>query len=335
MASLNEHLEARETLTRARSLNEQFFQTFKSETEKKSSLFASLRNKIKYKTEESMKKLIENESKILQQVTNLENKFIEIYEAFFKFEHEIEDKLNQLEPALNESKQANYKQLNESIRSELANLENLNDKYQQLTSKENDLETVEFKIDETFLNKLIEKNNIFMKESLEYHQYNNKPKLSKCAKCSLDLNGTYNIFNEQKFHSHCFLCCQCNLEILENVFYTNNDSNEIKPLCRVCFNLNLVEKANVCHKCEQPILDTLINFKNFHFHDYCLVCDACEKSLIGVAIYSDKENRPFCIECYTQKEAKQCAICSQLIVPNQTSFLFESKHFHKGGLNLF
>ena len=98
----------------------------------------------------------------------------------------------------------------------------------------------------------------------------------------------------------------------------------------MCFNLNLVDKASTCFKCEQPILDTLINFKNNHFHDYCLVCNGCDKSLIGVAIYSDKECNPFCIECYTKKEAKTCAICLQLIVPNQISFLFEAKNFHKG-----
>lgn len=318
----SDHLVAKENLSKARHLNDDFFRHFNEETESKSLLFINLRQKIKDKTEDSMKKLIENESKILTQVTNLENKFIEIFELFAKSERDSEDKLNQWDTQLLTNEQQN-KQLYEIIRDELSSLETLNNKFKQLTSRDTELDfnSIDFKIDETFLNKLIEKNNIFMKESLEYHIFKTKQKVSKCAKCNLDLSGTYNIFNEQKFHSHCFLCCQCDLEILENVFYTNNDSNEIKPLCRVCFNLNLVDKANTCFKCQQPILDTLINFKNFHFHDYCLVCDSCDKTLIGVAIYSDKENKPFCIECYTKREAKQCAICTQLIVPNQTSFL--------------
>jgi len=345
--------EVKDIFNKARELNDSFFYECNQETEKKSLLFVNLRNKIKTKTEESIKKIIENESKILTQVTNLEAKFIELFELFVKYERNAETNLNKLENQLSlltikSNDQVNNNNsllLRENIKNELINLENYNLKFKQLLQKETDLETNnDFKIDESFLNKLIEKNNIFLKECLEYQNLNNNKTTasttsatiststtsSKCGKCGLDLSGTYNIFNEKKYHSYCFLCCQCDLEILENVFYTNNDTNDIKPLCRVCFNLNLVDKASQCFKCQQPILDTLINFKNNQFHDYCLICESCNKSLIGEAIYSDKLNKPFCIDCFTKREAKQCAICLQLIVPNQISFLFESKNFHKG-----
>ena len=68
MANTN-MFEIKDKFTRARELNESFFQLCNQESEKKSLFFVNLRNRIKTKTEESIKKLIENESKILTQVT--------------------------------------------------------------------------------------------------------------------------------------------------------------------------------------------------------------------------------------------------------------------------
>lgn len=148
---------------------------------------------------------------------------------------------------------------------------------------------------------------------------------SLCKKCSLEISGTYNIYNGNKYHTDCFVCCQCNKAIIESTFYNRDE----KPLCRVCFNFNLVANASTCHKCSQVILDTLVTFKDFNFHDYCLVCTNCDKSLIGQSIYSDLKKSPYCIECFTIKEAKFCSTCTKPIVPNQTSFLFNGKNFHK------
>ena len=170
--------ETKEGLSKARALNDSFFQVFNLETEKKNLLFINLRNKIKYKTEEAMKKIVENESKILIQVNNLESKFIECFQHFVHLERDAECKLNewQSEISLNDS---TSKIIHENIQNELISLENINEKFKQMTIKESDLDTIDFKIDEAFLNKLIEKNNVFTKESLEYQQLSARPKLSK------------------------------------------------------------------------------------------------------------------------------------------------------------
>ncbi len=148
---------------------------------------------------------------------------------------------------------------------------------------------------------------------------------SICHKCKKELTGTYNIYNDKRYHAECFACCQCQHVILESIFYNKNE----KPLCRICFNMNLVEVASKCHKCGQVILDTLVSYKGNEFHDYCLTCKDCDKSLIGHSIYSDAEKRPYCIECFTIKEAKFCESCKKSIFPNQTSFLFNARHYHR------
>jgi hypothetical protein len=172
------YLQAKDNLTKAKALNDSFFHAFNLETEKKNLLFINLRNKIKYKTEEAMKKIIENESKILNQITNLESKFIECFEQFVHLERDAERKLNDWESQIDSNESAS-RLIHENIQSELISLQNINEKFKQMTIKESDLDMIDFKIDEAFLNKLIEKNNIFTKESLEYQQLSNKPKLSK------------------------------------------------------------------------------------------------------------------------------------------------------------
>lgn len=149
---------------------------------------------------------------------------------------------------------------------------------------------------------------------------------SNCFQCKKKITSVYNIYNEKRYHPDCFSCSQCSHVIVESTFYNIDE----KPLCRICYNANLVEAASVCNKCGQAILDTLVTYKASDYHDYCLTCTDCKKSLIGQSIYSDQEKMPYCIECFTIKEAKFCTACSKTIFPNQTSFLFNSKHYHKG-----
>ena len=97
----------------------------------------------------------------------------------------------------------------------------------------------------------------------------------KCAKCGLQLTGTFTVFNEQKYHTKCFVCCQCGQEFSDKSFFKLDG----QPLCRTCHSKNLVEQASRCKKCSQPILDTVVTFKNSEYHDYCLVCTECDKKV--------------------------------------------------------
>lgn len=146
-----------------------------------------------------------------------------------------------------------------------------------------------------------------------------------CAKCNEKLTGQYTVYNDKKYHAKCFVCCQCNQEFTEKSFYKLNGN----PLCRNCHSRNLVETSSKCNKCFQPILDTIVTFKNKEFHDYCLVCTECSKKLVGQSIYTDKQDKPFCVDCFTRKEGKTCAKCFKIIAPNQSNLVFEGKNFHK------
>lgn len=146
-----------------------------------------------------------------------------------------------------------------------------------------------------------------------------------CFKCKKDLEGSYTTYNEKKYHAKCFVCVQCQSEFKEKSFYKTKEG---EPLCRECHNKNLVDKASKCKKCSQPILDTVITYKEGEYHDYCLVCSLCADKLAGKSIYTDKEGKPYCTDCFTKKEAKTCAKCNAKIAPTETNLVFEGKNFH-------
>jgi hypothetical protein len=132
-------------------------------------------------------------------------------------------------------------------------------------------------------------------------------------------------YERKQYHTKCFVCCQCGDDFKENSFFKLDG----QPLCRNCHSKNLVETSSRCRKCEQPILDTIVTFKNHEYHDYCLVCTQCSTKLVGQSIYTDKQDQPYCLGCYTVREGKQCAKCAKLIAPSQSNLVFESKNFHK------
>ena len=68
---------------------------------------------------------------------------------------------------------------------------------------------------------------------------------------------------------------------------------------------------------------------NEEYHEYCLTCTSCDRKLNGTSIYTNKEKSPFCLECYTIREAKRCEKCSRPIAPNQSNVIFEEKPYHK------
>lgn len=148
---------------------------------------------------------------------------------------------------------------------------------------------------------------------------------NRCEKCGQILSGTFTIYNEKKYHAKCFRCCQCNQEFKEKTFFKLNGS----PLCRDCNTQNQLNQASKCRKCSKPILETVVTFKNGEYHDYCLVCTFCHKKLIGQSIYCDKLDSPYCVDCFTKKESKQCAKCKEPIKPSQSNLFFEEKNFHK------
>jgi len=146
-----------------------------------------------------------------------------------------------------------------------------------------------------------------------------------CYKCGQALVGSYSVFDEKNYHPHCFTCNMCRKEFKGKKFFKIND----EPVCADCQEKDSLSKAPRCTKCRKAIMDSILTFMNEEYHEYCLVCTICEKKLMGQSIYTDNKQKPFCLECFTNKECKRCAKCKQPIPPNHTNLVFEDKPYHK------
>lgn len=151
------------------------------------------------------------------------------------------------------------------------------------------------------------------------------PAAELCEKCNEVLSGTYTVYDDRKYHAKCFTCIQCDQPFKGKQFYKLNG----KPLCKDCQSQNQIAAAPKCKKCAKPILETVVTFKTHEYHDFCLICTLCSKQLIGQSIYCDKEDKPYCVDCFTKKESKTCGKCNNPIAPNQTNLVFEDKNYHK------
>ena len=140
-------------------------------------------------------------------------------------------------------------------------------------------------------------------------------KALKCDKCGLLIDGAYSVYDGKSYHNKCFTCSRCKKEFTERQFFRINGL----PACAPCHEKHLVDTSSKCKKCKKPILDTVLKFMGEEYHEYCLTCTACERKLNGTSIYTNKEKSPFCLDCYTLREAKRCEKCAKPIAPNQSN----------------
>ena len=106
----------------------------------------------------------------------------------------------------------------------------------------------------------------------------------RCAQCDLDVakicficdkaivNTKTIVFQTNPFHSDCFRCDQCDIELVgqKGVY-----SHDMKPYCSTCHTEFFAPR---CSQCEQPILDsTYVTFKLGNYHRRCFFCIKCRQ----------------------------------------------------------
>jgi hypothetical protein len=110
------------------------------------------------------------------------------------------------------------------------------------------------------------------------------------------------------YHVGCFTCDVCQKQLAGCSFY----NAEGKNLCQVDY-MNTLEK---CEKCATPITQKILRAIGKAFHPECFVCPGCTKSLDGIPFTLDKENKPYCLDCYHERFSPRCAVCLKAIAPS-------------------
>lgn len=111
----------------------------------------------------------------------------------------------------------------------------------------------------------------------------------KCAECEMYLSSKTPIFN-RKF-------------MFIAKFYRKDE----KYYCENCYSAT---KAKICHLCEQPILDNIINALNKHWHSSCFLCHSCKESINNQSFTTNNE-RLFHVNCYKEEFFEKCFLCGK------------------------
>ncbi|XP_053565075.1 four and a half LIM domains protein 5 [Bombina bombina] len=116
---------------------------------------------------------------------------------------------------------------------------------------------------------------------------------NQCTSCKKPITTGGISFQEQPWHSECFLCSSCKKKLAGEKFTSHEES----PYCVDCFN-NLYGKK--CNACCKPIATQgtakYISFEDRQWHSDCFICGKCTISLVGQRFLS-QHNEILCLEC--------------------------------------
>ncbi|XP_040206060.1 four and a half LIM domains protein 5 isoform X1 [Rana temporaria] len=116
---------------------------------------------------------------------------------------------------------------------------------------------------------------------------------SHCTFCKKAIITSGISFQDQPWHSECFLCTNCKKKLVGQEFTANDED----PYCLDCFG-NLYAKK--CTACAKPITGQggakYISFEDNHWHTDCFNCSKCTHSLIGQK-FLQRDYGILCLQC--------------------------------------
>lgn len=129
----------------------------------------------------------------------------------------------------------------------------------------------------------------------------------------LELKGEF-------WHDTCFVCDICKSPITSKKFIQHEGSQ----VCCPCFDQQFAKR---CDKCKEVLREGGVACGGAFFHRDCFQCENCNVSIASQA-FQQKDGNRYCMPCYKQRYAKQCAGCSNYIV-NGEYYTVDSDSWHK------
>jgi paxillin len=178
---------------------------------------------------------------------------------------------------------------------------------------------------------------------------------AQCAACALPIAGKIVSASSQRFHPHCFSCCQCG-ELLECVaFYPEPDKSRDERLARIqarldgtaipseqahfteeddgddglrfyC-HLDFHEKFSPrCKSCKTPIEGQVILACGSEWHVGHFFCAECGDPFDSSTPFVEKDGWAWCVGCHTKRYSGKCAGCRKPITDMVVSALGKEWH---------
>ncbi|XP_032766264.1 four and a half LIM domains protein 1 [Rattus rattus] len=115
-----------------------------------------------------------------------------------------------------------------------------------------------------------------------------------CVKCNKPITSGGVSYQDQPWHSECFVCVNCSKELSEQRFTVLDD----KIFCVDCYK-NFIAKK--CAGCKNPITgfgkgSNVVTHETNSWHDYCFNCKVCSVNLANKHFVFHQE-QIYCPEC--------------------------------------
>uniref|UniRef100_A0A3P8X057 Four and a half LIM domains protein 1 n=1 Tax=Cynoglossus semilaevis TaxID=244447 RepID=A0A3P8X057_CYNSE len=116
----------------------------------------------------------------------------------------------------------------------------------------------------------------------------------KCFHCKQPITSGGISYQEQPWHSDCFVCRTCRKPLAEARF----TSHENNVYCVDCYKTDVAKK---CHGCKNPITGfghgtNVVNYEGYAWHEYCFTCKRCSLSLANKRFVISGDNI-YCPDC--------------------------------------
>ena len=152
-----------------------------------------------------------------------------------------------------------------------------------------------------------------------------------CGACPNPIRdgSSYVQFQEKNYHFECFICVECKNKIGSDSkeFYMESMNNNRK-YCEPC-----VRKLTNANKNSKTTKWTAIVF---YESNSVPSCNECKRRLSNnEPFYLGKDEKPYCVACFTKLNSKTCNGCRKNIAPNEATLSLGDRVFHKPCLKCY
>lgn len=171
---------------------------------------------------------------------------------------------------------------------------------------------------------------------------------SRCAGCELPImesdhsaepeagssGGSRLVLHAQGrvWHRRCFCCAECAEPFPKGEFVESEDG---AAYCKKDY--NKLFAPNSCGGCLEPLVrgDLIVEACNRRWHQHHFNCTGCDLDLGHSAEYFDRDEEPFCGECYMDRFLK-CLGCGDVVAEDEAEGIFAmGRNWHRGHFKCF
>ncbi|KAF9115134.1 hypothetical protein BGX27_008839 [Mortierella sp. AM989] len=153
------------------------------------------------------------------------------------------------------------------------------------------------------------------------------PAVQKCAKCELQMQGSFVRALGATYHLDCFKCLDCDRIVASKFFPVTEPSGKQYPLCERDYFKRL---SLVCHSCGEALRGSYITALDNKYHIEHFTCSICPTVFGPQDSYYEHDGKVFCHYHYSIYYAVKCAGCrtailKQFVEINRNS---QDEHWH-------